>query len=767
MSVLMLTLSVSLAVSHAQCANGNSPDSLGCTPLVGEQSGDPASVTIQPRSQTGTPAADNSGAAGPLNRVDKGEAYTESAALKHNLRKTESTSAQEPVTDFQKFVFGTTGARLASFGSELFTNRAASFDTPQDAPAPPETVLGPDDELRIRVWGQVNFAANLRVSRSGEIYLPKVGAVHVAGMPFGAVAAHLKNVMGGVYRNFELSVDLGEIHSIQIYITGFARHPGAFSVSGISTLVDAVFLSGGPAAHGSMRHVQVKRAGRIVADYDLYALIASGDKTGDIQLQPGDVLYIPSAGPQVALTGSVRQPAIYELRGGQTVSQLLEFAGGMSTVASSSHLTLERIDHHSDRTVLAIPQDQTGLGTALQDGDIVRVDPITSKYSQAVTLRGSVANPGRFGWHSGMRLSELIPDRDSLLKRDYWWERTKLGLPTSPLLESEDPTTPKPAAVATSRAQTNWNYAVVERLQPETMTSKLIPFNLGKLVLEHDSTQDMELEQGDVITIFSQEDIHIPIKEQTKYIRLDGEIVHPGIYSVGQGDTLRSVVAKAGGFTGQVYVYGAVFTRASTRASEQQQKSELADRMEEQVTSDLAASMSSLSQGANQQQGLNAVRAQIARIRSDRTTGRIVLALQQLPSGEYDVPDMQLEDGDYFEVPHVPDTVQVLGAVYNPHAFLYHKGAKAGEYLQLAGGATREADRQRAYVLRADGSVATKDNSPSIFQHGLKDLSLNPGDAVVVPQKSIRPSRLANVLGVAQALSPSASTAAMAVTAMK
>ncbi|MGD0631335.1 MAG: polysaccharide biosynthesis/export family protein [Terracidiphilus sp.] len=241
--------------------------------------------------------------------------------------------------------------------------------------------IGPDDELRIRIWGQVNFSANLRVSREGEIYLPKVGAVRVAGLPFSAIPAHSRSVVECVYRNFELSVDLEDIHSIQIYVTGMAHQPGEYTVSALNTLVDAVFAVGGPSASGSMRHVLLKRAGKVLADFDLYALLVSGDKTGDMQLQPGDVLYIPVAGPQVALMGSVNEPAIYELRGNETIEQLLDTAGG--------------------RTVIA------------------RVDPIISEYRDEVTLRGAVANPGRFQWHPGMRLSELMPERDALLRRDY------------------------------------------------------------------------------------------------------------------------------------------------------------------------------------------------------------------------------------------------------------------------------------------------------------------------------------------------------------
>jgi protein involved in polysaccharide export with SLBB domain len=226
----------------------------------------------------------------------------------------------------------------------------------------------------------------------------------------------------------------------------------------------------------------------------------------------------------------------------------------------------------------------------LAGGDIVRVDPIVSDYRDAVTLRGAVANPGRFQWHPGMRLSELMPERDALLRRDYWWKRTRLGLPAPQLAISPgsgnqsngaanqtnlvsgsqiegvqsnvvsitDSTntasaSARPESLESPAAQTNWNQAVIERLDPATMTTQLLPFQLGKLVLEHDISQDLELRPGDVITIFAQQDIQLPIQEQTVYLELSGEFVHPGIYSVSARDTLRSVVARAGGLTERAY----------------------------------------------------------------------------------------------------------------------------------------------------------------------------------------------------------------------
>jgi protein involved in polysaccharide export with SLBB domain len=645
---------------------------------------------------------------------------------------------------------------LPVYGASLFSTQPTSFSPIDHGPAPGDLIVGADDELRIRIWGQVNFSANLRVSREGEIYLPKIGNVHVAGLPFSAISAHLRSAIERVYRNFDMSVDMGEIHSIQIYVTGLARRPGEYTVSALSTLVDAVFMSGGPSAAGSMRHVQLKREGKVVTDFDLYALLVKGDKTGDVQLQPGDVLYIPAAGPQVALLGSVRLAGTYELRGKEPIEQLLDAAGGRTAIAYGSRLSVERIEDHSRRRAFELAADAAGLATLLADGDIVRIDPIVSTYRETVTLRGSVANPGRFRWHEEMRLSELMPDRDALVTRGYWWRRTQLGLPAPELATpaENDEHTEKPAAVASPGAQTDWNYAVIERLDPATMTTALIPFNLGKLVLDHDVSQDLELKPGDVVTIFSQEDIHPPIDEQTKYVRLEGEFAHGGVYSVSAGETLRSLVARAGGLTENAYLYGAEFTRKSTQALEQQRMNEYVDRIAHQMERDSINQTSAVTGPEQQMQAASINRDLIAQLRKVRSTGRVVLELGPHSSGENALPDLALEDGDRLVVPSMTATIQVIGAVFNQNAFLFRGNGKVADYLHWAGGPTREADRGRAFILRANGTVTPRETGQSIFAASSFDkLRLYPGDSIIVPEKNVRPSTLSQILGWSQFVS--------------
>ena len=741
----------------------------------------------------------------------------------------------EAPTEFQKFVAATVGQLLPIYGADLFRNVPSTFSPNDLAPVTTNYVVGPDDELRLRIWGQTSYSGNLRVDRSGNIYLPQVGAVHVAGLTFAELDPHLRQAISRVYRNFDLSVDMGRIRSIQVYVTGSARRPGAYTVSSLSTLVNALFASGGPTLEGSLRHIFVKRNGQTITDMDLYALLTQGDKSKDVNLLPEDVIYIPPVGPQVAITGSVRSAAIYEIRENETLSDLLKDAGETSALASNSKISLDRAYQHQYRQAMEIDFDAKSLMTPLRDADIIRIFPIVPAYKNTVTLRGNVANPGRFSWHSGMRLSDLIPDRDSLVSRDYWWNRSHLGLSvpefepmistmgrdsrlpemtnrgftssvspdtlswainkraqedaaalnsdTRAATESRDPqsaggNSSLGAAVSSSQAQRtfgepvrndvylaapeiNWNYAVIERLDPDTLRTSLVPFDLGKLVLEHDANEDKILQPGDTVTIFSQADINVPQAERTKYVRLEGEFLHAGIYSVKNGETLKDVIRRAGGLTPKAYLYGSEFTRESTRRLQQQRIDEYVQSVgleAERGTQALAVSgTASGSSAATVSASRELTNQMISRLRQVRATGRIVLQLRPESQGLDAIPDLRLENGDRFAVPPVPDTINVVGAVYDQNSFLFVPNRTVGRYVRLAGGPTRNADFHYAFVIRADGSVISRKTADKGFSswggNNFDDLRVNPGDTIIVPDKTLRPTLVRNLVDWTQVFS--------------
>jgi len=319
-------------------------------------------------------------------------------------------------------------------------------------------------------------------------------------------------------------------------------------------------------------------------------------------------------------------------------------------------------------------------------------------------------------------------------------------------------------AGATQRTRVNlpapeidWDYAVIERINPKTLKTSLIPFDLGKLVMDHDPSQNLALEPGDIISVFSQADIHVPVEQQTKFVRLEGEFVHAGTYSVKPGETLPELIAQAGGFTPDAYLYGSEFTRVSARVIQQQRINEYVQNLQMEISRGTLAQESSAVGSAQDIASATAATASerelIAHLQQIRASGRVVLELKPHSAGITALPPIQLQDGDTFIVPSVPASVNVVGAVYDQNTFLYVQGRRVGDYLHLAGGPNRDADRKHAFIIRADGSVVSRSATSTIWGNTFDSTSIHPGDTIVVPEKTYGPSPLRGFLEWSQLFS--------------
>jgi protein involved in polysaccharide export with SLBB domain len=313
------------------------------------------------------------------------------------------------------------------------------------------------------------------------------------------------------------------------------------------------------------------------------------------------------------------------------------------------------------------------------------------------------------------------------------------------------------------RNQIDWSYAVIERVDPSSLKPSLIPFDLGKLVLDRDASANLELQPGDTVTVFSQADIREPLGKQAKYVDLEGEFVHPGYYSVGPGETLRDIVRKAGGLTPQAYLYGSEFTRESARVLQQQRLDDYVRSLTldaERGTQALALSPSSA--GSDVAASRTVTQEMIARLNQITATGRIVFRLNASSSQIDDIPAIGLENGDRFVVPFAPANVNVVGAVYDQNSFLYQHGQTLGYYLRQAGGANRNADWNHAFLVRADGSVISRAHpgGSGFWKQSFTELKLSPGDTIVVPDKTLRPTALRSFMDWSQLFSQMALGAA-------
>ncbi len=657
---------------------------------------------------------------------------------KHRKPASEQATTAKPkpfeLSEFQKLVANSLGHTLPIYGQKLFENAPTTFAPVDRVPVTANYVIGPGDELLIRAWGQIDIDLQARVDRNGAIYIPKVGSVHVAGLRFEQLQGYLKSQIGRIYQNFDLNVSMGELRSIDVFVVGQARQPGRFTVSSLSTLANAVFASGGPSPAGSMRHIQLRRGTGVLTDFDLYDLLIRGDKSKDVVLMPEDVIYFAPVGPEVAMGGQVNNPAIYELKAETTLAEALQLAGGLATTAEGSKVYVEQIKEHKERSIEEVQLDTAGFARQLKDGDVLNFTPISPRFVDAVTLRGNVATPGRYPWHDGMRVTDLIPNREFLITREYWNQQNAINLQMQ-----TGETKPAVNDVRRNAPEINWDYAVIQRISKEDLSTELLPFNLGKAVLQHDETSNLPLQPGDIITIFSQADLRVPREQQTKLVRLEGEFAAAGIYRAAAGDNLRDLVARSGGLASSAYLYGAVFTRESTRVQQQERLELVIAQMERDLAREAARRQA---QGTGSPEEVEAARrvaeaqqASLEKLRQLKAEGRIVLTFHPNDAGVEAIPPIPLEDGDEFYVPSRPLVVNVFGDVYNQGSFLQRENKTVSRYLRDAGGPTRNADKGRIYVLRANGAVVSKDAANGFWSGGFSSMVLMPGDTLVVPEQ--------------------------------
>jgi len=674
-------------------------------------------------------------------------------------------------SQFQRFVEEATGRLLPLHGAELF-ERAGQYAADTLTPPAADYKIAAGDEIRLQIWGAVDYVGSHTVDRQGQIFVPRIGVVNVAGTAVKDLEVLVRKSVTTVFNNVQVNASLGNLRGLTVYVVGQARQPGTHTVSPWGTLVNALFASGGPDANGSMRQIQLQRGGKLITTWDLYDFIAKGDKSNDVPLQSGDVIVIPPSGPRMAVTGAWDHAAIYELLPGQSLQDILSMGGGVPRLVNPQKALLERIDaaRSPARSVQEISLQGAQFRQPLQDGDVVTLLGISPAFENAVTLQGAVAQPLRHAWMQGMRIRDLIPDREALITPDYYKRQNqlvqKLALkPGLDLTLSDEADKPKRDIPPPVRGEAsgkslqvfaveerlrsmadaiNWDYAVIERLHKDQVRTELIPFHLGKAILQQDPVHNLQLQPGDVVTIMSSRDLRLPIDRQNRLVRIEGEVAAPGVYQAKPGETLPQLVERIGGLTAQAYVYGTEFTRESVRKQQQTSLDALVRRLEAQLSSSANASLANLTgdraaqsatlQQAQQQQ----MKAQLERIKSMKSVGRVSLELPAVLSRGAALPDLLLEDGDAVMIPPQPAFVSAAGSVNNENVLLYKPGKTVGDVIRNAG-LTEEAEPNEIFVLRADGSILGRKSSG--FMRNFDNTELMPGDTVVVPAMLDRESR--------------------------
>lgn len=650
----------------------------------------------------------------------------------------------EPLSAFETYTNATLAAEpgepqvLRQFGYGLFKGQT-KFEPTDLMPVGPDYLLGPGDELKINIWGKLNSSLTVIIDRDGKVNLGEFGTLHLAGLTFAEAKNYLERELGRYYKTSEvrMNVSLGALSSMRVFVVGKAEAPGSYTVSSMSTLLNALIAAGGPAKSGSLRDIRVNRNGKTIAAFDLYDLFLSGDKSGDIRLMPDDVVFIPPVGPLIAVAGYVRSPGIYEMKGETTASEVIRLAGGESELAFSGRLRIDRISEEGKIISLESRLDDPQKDSVLRPGDIMTVFNALPEKKLA-RISGAVGRDGSYGVNDGLTVSGLIGLAGGLKPYAYSKDAELTRV------------TPTPQG-------------------PETM--KLI-IDLEK-ALKGDPAHDLMLKADDYLFIRA-----VPEWQLYRTVAVKGEVRFPGTYTIEKGETVHSLITRAGGFTDKAYLKGAFFTRSSVRYQQQQQLDEYASRLEYDLLSTSSEAIESALNPQSAEQlkiATEQKKALLAKIKSAKATGRVPLDIEPFEEFKGSSHDIALEDGDELHIPETPGQVQVIGSVYNQSAFVYTPDTTVAEYLRKAGGFSANADDDEIYILKVDGTAISKRNDTGWRMTWGKDgagivtgfnaKKLDAGDTIVVPEKFEKVVWLREVKDITQILYQIAVTAGVLIVA--
>jgi protein involved in polysaccharide export with SLBB domain len=722
--------------------------------------------------------------------------------------------------------------KLKRFGSEMFVNRSTPWATSAglqagtqqlDVPLGPDYVVGPGDTLGINLWGGVTQTLTRMIDREGRVMLPEAGEVQVAGLTLAQAQSAIAGGLQGQFRNAHVTVTVARLRTVRIYVVGDVQRPGAYDVISLATPLTALYAAGGPTAAGSLRIMRHLRNNQLIGEIDLYDFLLRGVRQQDDRLESGDTLLIPPAGPQVAVFGAVKRPAIYELHNEKNLSEVLDDAGGATVAAALGHITVERIDAHQQRETIGLNLSTGDPGQAqeaiaafgIKDGDRVRVAPVLPYSERVIYLEGHVVRPGRIPYRDGMRLNDVLHSYQDLLPEpavqgeivrlvepDLHAETIDFEVPDALIgntilvlqpfdtirifgrYEQDAPNVTvrgevlRPGSYGLSEGMTAAQLVRMAggfRRDALLEDADLISYQvvngvkvvgqrrdlrIGDAVLKEDREADTPLKPGDVLTVHQ----ITGWNDIGASIMIEGEVGHPGSYGFEQGEHLSDVLRRAGGFRETAYPEGAVLIRPEVRDLEDKSRDELIRQIE---TSSAAARMSPNVGGSDQAANLQLIQQQqeqvLARLRSQPATGRLVIHISaDIDSWAGTPADIEVRSDDLLRVPKRPGFVLITGQVFNAAAITFAPGKSAGWYLQRAGGTTQIANRKEIFIIRANGSVVGR-RSGDWYDRDVLSTRLNPGDVVVVPQKIIGASLLwRNLLGAAQIAASVAITAAVA-----
>ncbi len=710
---------------------------------------------------------------------------------------------------------------IERFGATIFKNGSGNPDKlPMDVPVGPDYVLGPGDTVMIDVSGGMPQRQRTVVDPEGRINLPGGGTLLVTGLTMESAARSTEQVLARRFYDAKVDLSLSRLRTIRVYVVGDVERPGAYDISALSTVLNGLYAAGGPTNRGSLRVVRHYRGDQLVSTVDLYDLLLRGVRTDVQRLQSGDSILVSPAGTQVTVDGAVRRPAMYELRGEQSLDQVIDLAGGLMPEASLWQISIDRVEAHTRHVTMTVPvpkdADAAALKAALtacsiQDGDRIYVAPISPFTEQSVYVEGHVFRTGKFAYYPGMKVTDLLRSYSDLLPEPRnQAEIVRLQGPELrpvaikfDIVDVLDGKESAPEVQPFDVIRVYGRYTVdppkvtiagevlrpgVYPLETGMRVSDLIRLAGGfrrsayredallasyriengksvqieqkqinlPTIAEGDQTADLLLKPGDRLSIRQM----AGWKDIGASIVISGEVQFPGSYGIDPGEHLSSVLRRTGGFLPEAYPRAAVFERVQVQELNAQTKLTIIRKIE---TTPSPVKYSETSSGDNPALAFAQQKREIlTALKSQPNSGRLVIKISSNVAEWENTPnDIEIRAGDTLFIPKQPGFVMVNGQVNNATALVYTPGKSVGAYLRQAGGPTRSADIKNLYVIQASGRVIGRDSNFAF--HSVQDVLVGPGDTIVVPDKiNVESNTWKNVLNTAQLISALAITAAVA-----
>ena len=698
--------------------------------------------------------------------------------LSTSVKKKTATSGNKPTSSEQE-IFGRTGRETKDsimvtkksrvFGYDFFQNPKISFAPTINVPTPESYIINTGDELLVEVWGAAESSTTQKVDNQGNIILPMAGKVHVGGLNFVEAKARINTALRKIYAGISApegsyakvytGVSIANIRTVKVNIIGEVEAPGTYSLSALSTVINALYASGGPTENGSFRNIQVVRGGKTIAHLDIYNFLLKGSQEGNINLNDQDVIIVPPYKNQVEVIGFVKREGLYEVKEGEKLSSLVDYFGGFKSNAYKDIMVVERIVG-AKREVKEVPFSDAGK-FVMQGGDKLLVHRLSDIYHNRISITGAVYQPGNYAYSEGMTVLDLI-DKAAGVREEAYLNRAilfrsidrvdkqSLNFSLKDLLEKKQSIALQPndslhiygrdSLIAKPMVRIE---GAVRKPQKFTYAKGLYPADLiimaGGFIEGADQTQvqvarqlndtnfktiskvytvslskegedSIALEPNDIVTV-RYEKGYVP----QQVVKIEGEVSFPGFYAIlTKEERISSLIERSGGLAPYAYVEGATLVR-------KKDKNEKDDKAQEKQLKKLKKT----------DKDLTLIETKEEENTPEASEYRVGINLKKIMENKNSYQDLVLKDGDVLIIPSEKQTVEVKGLVLAPSLVRYEKGKSTRSYINSAGGFSDNAQKKSVYVVYANGDV--KGTSRFLFFRSYPKVA--PGALVIVPEK--------------------------------